>query len=85
MKLTDNMNDGFDIGGFEANRVCEFEVDIKIKKYDMSLKIKVNFTKEMSFAAEAGGLPQLYGCFSDGWTLFSPDFALRSQKVLIPG
>ena len=42
VKLTDNINDGFDIGGFEANRVCEFEVDIK--KYDVSLRIKVNST-----------------------------------------
>ena len=40
VRVTDNVNDGFDIGGFKANRVCEFEVDIK--DYDMSLKIKVN-------------------------------------------
>ena len=40
VRVADNVNDGFDIGGFKANRVCEFEVDIK--DYDMSLKIKVN-------------------------------------------
>ena len=34
VRVTDNVNDGFDIGGFKANRVCEFEVDIK--DYDMS-------------------------------------------------
>ena len=42
VRVKDNCNDGFDIGGFKANRVYEFEVDIK--KYDMTLKIKVNST-----------------------------------------
>jgi hypothetical protein len=40
VRVADNVNDGFDIGGFKANRVSEFEVDIK--DYDMSLRIKVN-------------------------------------------
>ena len=42
MRVTDNVNDGFDIGGFKTNRVCEFEVDIK--NYNMSLEIKVKST-----------------------------------------
>ena len=42
VRVTDNVNDGFDIGGFKINRVCEFEVDIK--NYNMSLEIKVKST-----------------------------------------
>ena len=37
MRVTNDVNDGFDIGGFKTNRVCEFEVDIK--NYDMALLI----------------------------------------------
>ena len=44
--MTGNINDGFDIRGFEANRVCEFEVDIK--NYDMSLKIRVNSNSKLT-------------------------------------
>jgi hypothetical protein len=42
VRVTDNVNDGFDIGGFKINRVCEFEVDIK--NYNMLLEIKVKST-----------------------------------------
>ena len=38
VRVTNGIDDGFDIGGFKTNRVCEFEVEIK--NYDMSLKKK---------------------------------------------
>jgi hypothetical protein len=42
VRFGNNVNDGFDMGGFKTNRVCEFEVDIL--NYNMSLEIKVKST-----------------------------------------
>ena len=42
VRVANNVNDGFDIGGFKTNRVCEFEVDIQ--NCNMSLEIKVKST-----------------------------------------
>ena len=42
VQFGNNIDDGFDIGGFKTNRVCEFEVDIL--NYNMSLEIKVKST-----------------------------------------
>ena len=53
VRVTDNVNDGFDIGGFKINRVCEFGVDIK--NYNMSLEIKVKSTSKKTEIENVNG------------------------------
>ena len=56
VQFGNNVNDGYDIGGFKTNRVCEFEVDILNDNILLKIKIKSACIKNICLTFHFFGL-----------------------------